>query len=178
MNDFQGPKLLNKLYEDTTSDVKGAFKAGKKARLAGKHGIGKTMTVCCILKRVVETGKYDAMYVNLTDIIHTMLASPPEVKTFAREQLLNVDFLVIDELDSRFMGTENAADLFGRILEPIVRTRIQNRMPLFICTNSTKVEESFSGPLQASLESLMNVVSLVPVIGGQDAREKVGRGEL
>jgi hypothetical protein len=86
--------------------------------------------------------------------------------------------LVIDEFDTRFMGSENAADLFGRILEPIMRARIQNRMPLFFCTNSSKVEASFSGPLQASIESLMNVVKLVPIIGGDDARIKIKRGEL
>jgi hypothetical protein len=137
-----------------------------------------TMAACCILKRVVEPGDYSALYVNLTDIIHVMLTSDSEQKAAGREILLNVDFLVIDELDTRFMGSENAADLFGRILEPIMRTRIQNRMPLFFCTNSSKVEESFSGPLQASIESLMNVVKLVPVIGGQDAREKIKKGEL
>jgi DNA replication protein DnaC len=89
-----------------------------------------------------------------------------------------VDFLVIDEIDTRFMGSENAADLFGRILEPIMRTRIQNKMPLFFCTNSIKVEDSFSGPLQASIESLFNLVQLVPVIGGKDARENIRKGDL
>jgi hypothetical protein len=76
------------------------------------------------------------------------------------------------------MGSENAADLFGRILEPVMRTRIQNRMPLYFCTNSSKVEESFSGPLRASIESLMKVVKFIPVIGGQDAREQIKKGEL
>lgn len=137
-----------------------------------------TMAACCILKRVVEPGDYSALYVNLTDIIHVMLSQDAGDKAVGREILLNIDFLVIDELDTRFMGSENAADLFGRILEPIMRTRIQNRMPLFFCTNSSKVEESFSGPLQASIESLMNVVKLVPVVGGQDAREKIKKGEL
>lgn len=137
-----------------------------------------TMVCSCILKRVVETNKYDALYVTLTDIIHVMLSTPAEEKSRARELLLNIDFLVIDELDSRFMASENAADLFGRILEPIMRTRIQNRMPLFFGTNTTKIEESFSGPLQASIESLMNVVKLVPVIGGEDARVKIKKGEL
>lgn len=136
-----------------------------------------TMVSCCILKRAVEKS-YSALYVNLTDIIHIMLYSSPEVKSQAREILLSIDFLVIDEFDARFMGSENAADLFGRILEPIMRTRIQNKVPLFFCTNSVKVEESFSGPLRASIESLMKVVKLVPVIGGQDMRDMIKKGEL
>ena len=178
MHEFIGPDTLKAYYTDVTSDVETSFKEGKKARFSGKHGIGKTMTCACILKRVCEKANYTGLYVNLVDIIHVMLTSSSEVKVAAREILLSVDFLVIDELDTRFMGTENAADLFGRILEPIMRTRIQNRMPLFFCTNSIKVEGSFSGPLQASMESLMSVVSLVPVIGGSDVRKKVGKGEI
>lgn len=178
MEGWVGPPRLKSYYDEITKDIKRSFKEGKRGLLAGKHGCGKTYVCSCILKRVVETNKYSALYVNLTDIIHILLSSTPDIKVQARELLLNVDFLVIDELDSRFMGSENAADLFGRILEPIMRTRIQNRMPLFFCTNSVKVEESFSGPLQASIESLMRVVNLIPIIGGKDAREKVGKGEL
>lgn len=178
MDDFIGPSNLKSYYQEVVKDIKLSFKEGKRARFSAKHGVGKTYTVACILKRVLETNNYTGLYVNLTDIIHVMLSLPSETKNAARDQLLNVDFLVIDELDTRFMGSENAADLFGRILEPIVRTRIQNKMPLFFCTNSAKVEDAFSGPLQASIESLMNVVRLVPVIGGEDARVKIKKGEL
>ncbi len=178
MTDWEGPANLKKYYDEVVGDVKDSFDQGKRAMLGGKHGVGKTLTCACILKRVLETGKYSAQYVNLADIVHIMLNSPANQKHEAREILLDVDFLVIDELDTRFMGSENAADLFGRILEPIMRTRIQNRMPLYFCTNSSKVEESFSGPLRASIESLMKVVKFIPVVGGQDAREKIKKGEL
>jgi DNA replication protein DnaC len=178
MADWKGPATLKKYYDDIVADLKGSFNQGKRAMLGGKHGVGKTLTCACILKRVLETRKYSAQYVNLADIVHVMLNSPSGEKTEARNILLDVDFLVIDELDTRFMGSENAADLFGRILEPVMRTRIQNRMPLYFCTNSSKVEESFSGPLRASIESLMKVVKFIPVIGGQDAREQIKKGEL
>jgi DNA replication protein DnaC len=177
MTNWSGPDVLNRVYLEVTKDIKESYKKGERAFFAGKHGIGKTMVSCCILKRAVEK-QYSALYINLTDIIHIMLNSSHEIKSQARDILLSTDFLVIDELDARFMGTENAADLFGRILEPIMRTRIQNRMPLFFCTNSVKVEESFSGPLRASIESLMKVVKLVPVIGGQDMRDMIKKGEL
>lgn len=178
MIDWQGPSNLKKYYDEVTLDVRASFKAGKSALFAGKHGVGKSLTTACILKRAVESGQYTSLYVNLVDIIRVLLTSASDVKTNGHELLLNVDFLVIDEMDSRFMGSENAADLFGRILEPIMRTRIQNRMPSFFCTNTSKIEESFSGPLQASIESLMKLVKLIPVIGGEDAREKIKKGEL
>jgi DNA replication protein DnaC len=178
MHDFIGPKILKNYYNSITLDIKKSFKEGQSARFAGSHGTGKTITVSSILKRVVESNKYSALYVNLTDIIHIMLNTDSETKNTARSMLLSEDFVVIDELDTRFMGSENAADLFGRILEPIMRTRIQNRMPLFFCTNSIKIEGSFSGPLQASIESLFNLVRFIPVIGGKDVRENIRKGEL
>jgi DNA replication protein DnaC len=177
MSGWSGPAVLEKTYKDVTKDIKTSYKDGASAFFAGKHGVGKSLCSCCILKRAVEK-QYGSLYVNLTDIIHIMLNSSSDIKTQARDELLNVDFLVIDEFDARFMGTENAADLFGRILEPIMRTRIQNRLPLFFCTNSVKVEESFSGPLRASIESLMKVIKVVPVIGGQDMRDMIKKGEL
>lgn len=177
LSDFNGPAILDKYYKEYVADIKLSFKEGKRACFSGKHGVGKSYTACLILKRVVEK-QYSALYVNLTDIIHVMLYGTADTKNQARELLLNVDFLVIDEFDTRFMGNENAADLFGRILEPIMRTRIQNRMPLIFCTNSIKVEGSFSGPLEASISSLMNMVTLIPIIGGQDARKLIKSGEL
>lgn len=178
MHNFVGSPMLKNFYNSIVSDISSAFKNGKSAMLVGAHGRGKTYIVCCLLKRALETNKYSALYVNLTDIIHIMLSTPPDVKSKAREMLLNVDFLVIDELDSRFMGSDNAADLFARILEPIMRTRIQNRMPTFFCTNTTNIENEFSGPLQVSMKSLQNLVQIVPIIGGKDAREAIKKGEL
>jgi DNA replication protein DnaC len=177
MGDFIGPNVLKKHYLEFTTDVKKSFKAGKMAMFSSSHGQGKTYVSSCVLKRAVEKG-YSALYVNLTDIINVLLSSPNDIKNSARELLLNVDFLVIDEFDTRFMVSDKAADLFGSIVETIIRTRIQNRMPLLMCTNSIKVEDSFSGPLKASMESLMKVIKLVPVLGGKDAREEVGKGNL
>lgn len=178
MSDFIGPTSFKNFYDSYVENLSTSYKEGRRARLGGAHGLGKSLTCSCILKRAVESQKYSALYVNLTDIINVLLSSSQEEKVQARKMLLETDFLVIDEVDERFMGTDNAADLFGRILEPILRTRIQNRMPLLICTNTAKIEDSFSGPLKASIESLFNLVKLVPAIGGKDARAMIKRGEL
>lgn len=176
MHNFIGAPQLKTYYTELTANIKKAFSDGKSVCFGGAHGTGKTMCSCCILKRIVETGDYSSLYVNLTDIINVLLMS--EYKHSAREQLLNVDFLVIDELDQRFIGSENAADLFGRILEPIIRTRIQNRMPIIICTNSPKMEDSFSGPLKASISSLMNMVKKISIVGISDARQEIKKGNI
>jgi len=128
-----------------------------------------TMSAACIMKRVVESGKYNALYVNLTDIVNLMASSSAddkEEKSPARKCLLMIDFLVIDEFDSRFMGSsDNAIDLFGRMLEPILRSRIQNNLPVILCTNNTNPDELFNNALKQSFKSLMRKIKLIPVLG-------------
>jgi hypothetical protein len=96
-----------------------------------------------------------------------------EEKFIARKELIEVNFLVIDEFDSRFVPSENAADLYARSLESIFRTRSQNKQPTLMCTNSPNVVESFSGPLRASIDSLMKgYLKEFPVMG-EDFRKRV-----
>jgi DNA replication protein DnaC len=170
MQDFEGDPALQTFYQTIISDISASYKLGASYCLLGSHGKGKTMAASCVLKRVAEQGKYSALYVNLVDIIHVLLDSSS--KNVARDYLLKVDFLVIDEFDARFMGTDHAADLFGRILEPTLRGRVQNRMPTIICTNSTDPAASFAGQLQQSFKSLLNKFSSVVAVKGKDFRSK------
>lgn len=165
MDKFEGDSSLIKVYNEYSKDIKVAYDKGYNYCFAGSHGLGKTMTASCILKRVVETGNYTALYVNLTDIINVLISSDGDAKASGRKFLLSVDFLVIDEFDSRFMGTENATDLFGRILEPILRSRIQNNLPTIFCTNNTEPDSLFNGALKQSFKSLMKKVKILNILG-------------
>jgi len=92
-------------------------------------------------------------------------------KMSARNELLMVDFLVIDEFDPRFMPTASSSDLFGRIMEDVFRCRAQNKLPIFMCTNSPNIAGSFEGSIGLSLSSLMNYVSMIPVLGKDFRKE-------
>lgn len=164
MKDFNGSKMLKDSFEKYISDLKLAYRSGLSHCYAGSHGTGKTMSLCCILKKVVEQNKYSAYYINLTDAVAVFSSRRDEDKHLARKLLMEVDFLGIDEFDQRFMGTENASNLFGRILEPIMRSRIQNKLPTIYCTNSPDVVSGFEGPLRASIKSLMQLITVVPIL--------------
>jgi DNA replication protein DnaC len=169
--DFVGdPKLLNK-YNDLVADLKSNFVNGTSICFAGNHGIGKTMTVACLLKKAAQRG-FSAMYTTLTDVVNVLTQAPNEEKFTARRELTMVDFLAVDELDPRFMATENAADLYARTLEGVFRTRAQNKLPLFLCTNSPNIVEAFSGALKQSLDSLMKGHVQMFVVMGDDFRKK------
>lgn len=171
MNSFRGDGILKEKYDEITQDLKSAYDRGLSLCFAGSHGLGKTMTCTNILKRAVEKG-YSGLYATLNDIVSCTINSAPDDRAAARKELLTVDFLVIDEFDPRYMGSESAADLFGRILEDIFRTRAQNKMPTFMCTNSPNPVESFTGPIKQSITSLMNYVAKVTVLGKDFRKEQ------
>jgi DNA replication protein DnaC len=177
MDKFVGDKILLDKYNEIANDLKNTYDNGVSLCFAGKFGVGKTLTVTNILKRAVEKG-YSCLYATLSDIVTCTVNSLPEDRGLARKELLNVDFLVIDELDPRHIGSEAGADMFGRILEDIFRTRAQNKMPIFICTNAIKPVESFTGAIKLSIESLFNYVTMVPVLGSdfRKIEAKVAKG--
>jgi len=163
MKDFKGSPTLKKVYDETIEGLSKMYQEGGTICFAGNHGIGKTMTTTCLLKKACQKN-YVCLYTTLNDIVSALIDSSSEEKFLARRELITVDFLAIDELDSRFIGSDSTADLFGRMLEHIFRTRIQNKMPLIICTNSPNPMEVFSGSIKQSLDSLMSRVRFIPII--------------
>ncbi len=169
--DFVGNPMLLAKYNDIVGDIKGNYIAGTSICFSGLHGLGKTMTATCILKKAAQKG-YTCLYTNLSDIVNTLTQAPSEDKFEARRELLMVDFLVIDEFDSRFMPSENAADLYARTLEVVFRTRSANKQPTFMCTNSPNVVESFSGAMKESIDSLLKGYLKTFPVFGEDFRKK------
>ena len=172
--DFVGDPRLKQKYEEYVADVRNSYITGSSLCLAGAHGLGKTMTATCILKKASQKG-YSCLYTTLSDIVNVLTQASGEDKFLARRELVLVDFLVIDEFDNRFMATENAADLYARSLEGVFRARSGNKLPTLMCTNSPNVVESFSGPLRASIDSLMKGYMKVFPVLGDDFRKKSGK---
>lgn len=170
--DFKGdPRLLSK-YNEYTQDLKNSYITGNSICFAGGHGLGKTMTITCILKKASQKG-FTCLYTTLSDIVSVLTQSGGEDKFLARRELAMVDFLAIDEFDPRFMPNENAADLYARSLESVFRTRSGNRLPTLMASNSPNPVESFKGPLRDSIDSLMKgYLKVFTVAPGKDFRKE------
>lgn len=168
--DFVGdPRLMTK-YTEYVTDLKQSYIHGESVCFAGGHGLGKTMTITCILKKAAQQN-YTCLYTTLSDIVTVLTSGGGEDKFLARRELALVDFLAIDEFDPRFMPSENAADLYARTLEGVFRTRSSNKLPTLMGTNSPNPVESFTGPLKASIGSLMKgYVKIFSVAPGIDRR--------
>jgi DNA replication protein DnaC len=162
--DFFGSKNLYNEYKTITNDLKQFYMIGRSVCFVGKNGTGKTFTTSSILKKACHRN-YMCLYTTLSDIVNILTVSPNDEKYIARRELSIVDFLVIDEFDNRFMPNENTADLFGRMLEHIFRTRAQNKLPTIMCSNSPNPVEAFTGALKQSIDSLMSKVKIIPVLG-------------
>jgi DNA replication protein DnaC len=169
MKDFIGPESLKKVYNDIVSDLFKSYSDGKCICLAGNNGLGKSTVVCNILKKACQKNYY-VLYSTLSDIISALIDAPHVESFSARKELMYVDFLAVDEFDSKYVS-DGAADLFGRNIEHIFRTRLQNKLPTLFCSNSPNPIEMFQGPIKKSIESLMNKTKLIPIIG-QDFRKQ------
>ena len=170
--DFNGDARLLAKYQEYVTDLKASFMSGHSICFAGGHGVGKTFTITSILKKASQKG-YNCLYTTLSDIVAVLTSGSAEDKYLARRELAMVDFLAIDEFDSRFMPSENAADLYARSLESVFRTRSQNKLPTLMGTNSPNPVESFSGTLKASIDSLMKgYIKVFSVAPGKDFRKQ------
>ncbi|MET0570570.1 MAG: hypothetical protein ABWZ79_04015 [Pedobacter agri] len=173
---FRGHPILMETYHKYVGDrvkIKDTYRKGLCLRFQGNLGLGKTMTACNLLKKVLNSGLYSALYVSLNDIITHLLHGKPETKVVARQLLLMRDFLVIDEFDPRFASSGTAFDLFARILEDVFRSRTSNFLPTFLCTNSPNFELAIaSDEMRASIQSLMNYMQDVDLPPGKDLRKE------
>jgi DNA replication protein DnaC len=130
------------------------------------------MTACSILKRAALAA-YSCLYVTFGDIINFVLNAPNDEKYTGRKELAVVDWIVIDEWDSRYLSSLNSKDFHSKIFEEILRARINNKLPTIICTNTNNMTESIPSNFKSSIDSLLNLLEKyeIPSITG-DFRKK------
>jgi DNA replication protein DnaC len=143
--------------------------SGKGICFAGNYGVGKTYAICSILKTALLAGK-TVYYTSLPEM-STMLTSRD--KDAYLSNCIKSEFLAIDEMDSRhYSSSEEAQNFFGSMVEKIIRSRVQNRLPLLIGTNHKSPVLAFSGQHSRVLDSLLSQTCDVVVALGKDYRKK------
>lgn len=169
---FKGDARLLDKYNNLVKNLQENFSKGFAICFGGNYGVGKTLCSTNILKEAALKN-YTCLYSNLSDVVNVLIQASNNDKYEARKELTMVDFLVMDEWDSRYMPTDATADLYARILENIFRTRMSNRLPTIFCTNSPNILESFNGALKQSMESLTKGYMETFVVFGDDYRPEV-----
>lgn len=169
MKNFEGPEILKQHIIDYTENLDKNYSVGNSFCLAGNQGTGKTMSSICVLKAAIKKN-YTAYYLTASDLLSELTSG----KNYElRQKIKNVDFLLIDELDSRFFSSDATKILFSGIYENIFRSRCHNLLPTIICTNETEeILNVFYGSAVAAISSLnQQYLKIFPVVG-KDFRRK------
>jgi len=163
MKSFTGSGKLKELVDSYVKEIDSKYESGKSICFAGNQGTGKTMSSLCILKKALKHN-YTGYYTTAIDMLNDLTNKD---NYGLRNKLKTVDFLVIDELDSRFFPSDSAKELFSSIYENIFRTRCHNLLPTVICTNETEgILGVFFGAGVQSIDSLnKQYLSIYPIIG-------------
>lgn len=170
MKGFQGAPKLKKIYDEYVENLQDKYMDGKSICFAGNQGTGKTMSSICILKEAIKKG-FSTYYTTASDILNNM--TDYKNNSELRKRLRTTDFLVIDELDSRFFTSDSVKELFSGIYENVFRYRAHNTMPTIMCTNEIEgVLKVFHGPGVQSIESLNHQYLVVHPVVGQDFRKR------
>jgi DNA replication protein DnaC len=169
--DFSGDSKFKNLIRLKIENISDLYDNGKSFMFSGGLGTGKTYTACCILKRAIASG-YTGLYTTMADVVANMLSREIDTAKYYNE-LLDKDFLVIDEFSSHWIfPSEKAEQLFGTSLEYVLRTRFQNQLPTILCSNNDDVDQIFGGFFAKSFKSLRSHHIELYVVGGKDFRRK------
>jgi len=170
MNTFSGSKNLLDIFNEYKENLAQKYMSGSSICFAGSQGTGKTMASICVLKEAIKAN-YSAYYTTASDILSGIVDYRNNLEL--RSKLREADFLVIDELDSRFFTSDSTKELFSGIYENVFRYRTHNLLPTIICTNETTgLRNVFFGQGIQSIESLNNqYLKIYPIIG-MDFRKK------
>jgi DNA replication protein DnaC len=171
MAKFVGSRALLEAYNTYVNDLPNIYNLGFNICFASPHGSGKTTIGTAILKIACQKN-YKCCYSTLGDIVNALIDSDYNQKPIVRKELLMADFLMIDEFDGRWFNGELSSDLFGKTLELVFRTRLQNKLPTILCSNSPNPVEAFTGQIKNSIDSIMSKVKIISTIG-EDFRKKM-----
>lgn len=163
MSDFSGATSIKTAVDLYIGKLGENFKLGKNLCLSGTLGTGKTYSLTNILKSALAKD-FSAYYVSLPELVG--LLTNPATKHSAADFLSGVDFLAIDEVDSRHIAQSDAAqDFYGASFEKILRTRLQNLLPTLMATNNASLDEAFNRQFKKTVESLSASCIMVAAFG-------------
>lgn len=171
MKDFKGSDSIKKIVEDYIENIEDNYISGSSFCLAGNQGTGKTMSSICILKSALKKD-FSAYYTTASDIMTEMTDYQNNYEY--RKKLRESDFLVIDELDSRFFPSDAQKELFSSIYENIFRYRAHNTFPTILCTNETEgISSVFYGAGVQNIMSLNRQYIKIYPVTGIDFRKRI-----
>lgn len=150
-----------------------ALNTGMGLFLVGNNGTGKTLTASLILKKAIQAG-YSARFTSLNEIMSLISLYDKEAHRLFKEEILEVDFLVIDDITKTYKNFEKQTSTYIDLqLDTVIRSRANLNLPIIITSNHKKEEalKSVDEVLSNSLLSLFSEHLKELVFLGEDRRK-------
>ena len=133
------------------------------------------MSSICVLKAALKKD-FSAYYTTASDMMSEMTNYKNNYEY--KRCLRSADFLVIDELDSRFFPSDAQKEFFSSLYESMFRYRAHNTFPTILCTNEPDgISSVFYGPAVQFIESLNRQYLKVYPVVGIDFRKNIENGK-
>lgn len=172
LTDLTSPqaKEAKAFVQEYTDNLISNKKLGIAPLLVGTNGTGKTLAGCAILIKAVETG-YSAYFTKVKDCVDKLTTSwyDDDTKRDFNEQILSVDFLLLDDVGDEFRSL--SSNLIESTLNTILRTRADNLRPTIITTN--KAVKDMKTVYDSRIYSILKEHALIIPFDGIDYRDKV-----
>jgi len=145
---------------DYLSHLPDAIKTGAGLYIYGSYGVGKSFIGCSILKKALEQ-KFKAYFILLSELInlaHRALRDD-EIRAFLDYMIMEVDFLLVDEIDKKYK-----TDLIDALLDEAFKKRYYSGKPFIVTSNDspTKVLDGFG---RSVCEIFSERIIEVPLVG-------------
>ena len=166
---FTGNEVVKSAIRKVIKNIDSFYDSGTSINFIGGLGTGKTSLACVILKNAIVKD-YSAHYTDMKTIANKLSFSASEFSEYMN-RLMSVDFLVIDEVDGRWvLQSEKSERFFGSTMEFLLRNRYQNGLPTIICSNSPRLNMIFGEDFSESLDSLFSKYTKSIIVHGKDKR--------
>lgn len=169
-NDDEALSIVKK-YLSESADMK---QKGIGLYLWGSNGTGKSHLMNCAFKELLHANNKVRVY-SIDEVVDMFTSSwySDEQKMELNNVLRNIDFLGIDEFGKNVDadGKGNLAPLVKRVMESVIRYRVQMCKPMWFASNTDPscVKEVFSEDVASLLRE-----AVVPVcVRGEDYRKSI-----
>lgn len=167
---FKGDKNFGNFVMKQIRDIEGVYERGESFAFIGNLGTGKTFAATSMLKMALLKG-FSGKHTHMADIVRNVLSNSIDSGAYV-QSLLDVDFLVIDEFDARWVfPSEKSERMFGSTLEHVLRCRFQNGMPTILCSNTQDIDSVLSDEFSRAFSSLRNNYVKTLYVAGKDFRK-------
>lgn len=114
--------------------VDGRYISGEGLFLHGKYGVGKSSAAAVILMELRRRG-YSGLWVEAAEFVDKVMQREMfDLDSSWMERARNVDVLVLDDIGTEHHDTAGAIE---RMLEGIIRSRLQRKKVVILTTNIT-----------------------------------------